>query len=51
MDVLVFLIPIAIILGLLGLYAFMWSLKSDQFSDLDGEANRILFDDDKNADK
>ncbi len=51
MDVLVFLIPIAIFLGLLGLVAFMWSLKSDQFSDLDGEANRILFDDDKKADK
>lgn len=49
MDVLVFLIPIALFLGLLGLVAFLWSLKSDQFSDLDGEASRILFDDDSRA--
>jgi len=33
-------------LGLLGLLGFLWSLKSGQFDDLDGAANRILFDDD-----
>ncbi|WP_298368579.1 cbb3-type cytochrome oxidase assembly protein CcoS [Azospirillum sp.] len=33
-------------LGGLGLAAFLWALKSGQFEDLDGAANRILFDDD-----
>lgn len=46
MNVLVYLIPIALFLGGLGLAAFLWSLKSGQYEDLDGAANRILFDDD-----
>ncbi len=46
MDVLLYLIPIALVLGLAGLGAFMWSLKSGQFDDMEGAANRILFDDD-----
>jgi cbb3-type cytochrome oxidase maturation protein len=46
MDMIVVLIPIALFLGLLGLAAFLWSLKSGQFDDLDGAAHRILFDDD-----
>ncbi|MFM5915204.1 cbb3-type cytochrome oxidase assembly protein CcoS [Chakrabartia godavariana] len=41
-----FLIPIALGLGLLGLVAFFWSLKSGQFEDLDGAGMRILIDDD-----
>ena len=45
MTVLIYLIPIAIFLGLLGLAACMWSLKSGQFDDLEGAAHRILFDD------
>lgn len=45
MDVLVWLIPVALGLGLLGLGAFLWALKSGQFDDLDGAAHRILFDD------
>lgn len=45
MDVLVWLIPLALGLGLCGLAAFLWALKSGQFDDLDGAANRILFDD------
>lgn len=49
MDVIVYLIPIALVLGLLGLIAFLWSLKSGQFDDLDGAAHRILFDDDEPA--
>ena len=40
------LIPIALLLGLLGLAAFLWALKSGQYDDLDGAAQRILFDDD-----
>ncbi len=46
MNILLFLIPIALALGLIGLIAFMWALRSGQFDDLDGAANRILFDDD-----
>ncbi len=46
MNVLMFLIPIALVLGLAALFAFLWSLKSGQFDDMEGAANRILFDDD-----
>lgn len=46
MNVLVFLIPTAILLGFIGLLAFLWSLKSGQYDDLDGAAVRILEDDD-----
>jgi cbb3-type cytochrome oxidase maturation protein len=40
------LIPVALVLGLIGLLAFLWALKSGQFEDLDGAAHRILFEDD-----
>jgi len=45
MSGIVYLIPIALLLGLLGLAAFLWALKSGQYDDLDGAAQRILFDD------
>ncbi|MCP5081380.1 MAG: cbb3-type cytochrome oxidase assembly protein CcoS [Alphaproteobacteria bacterium] len=45
MNVLIFLIPAALFLGLVGLAAFLWALKSGQFDDLDGAAERILLDD------
>jgi cbb3-type cytochrome oxidase maturation protein len=45
MTVLIYLIPIALLLGLTGLCAFLWALRSGQFDDLDGAAERILFDD------
>ncbi len=45
MEGLIYLIPAALFLGLIGLIAFMWALKSGQFEDLDGAAERILFDD------
>jgi cbb3-type cytochrome oxidase maturation protein len=45
MNALVFLIPIALGLGGLGLAAFLWSLKSGQYDDLDGASWRILDDD------
>lgn len=47
MNVLVFLIPVALLLGLVALGAFLWALKSGQYDDLEGEASRILFDDDE----
>jgi len=46
MDSLLYLIPAALFLGLLGLGGFLWSLRSGQYDDLDGAAYRILFDDD-----
>ena len=46
MNVLVFLVPIAIGLGALGLFAFLWAMKSGQFDDLDGAAWRAIADDD-----
>lgn len=46
MSGLVFLIPVALLLGLGGLFAFIWSLNSGQFEDLDGAAVRILIDED-----
>lgn len=49
MNSLLLLIPVALFLGLLGLGAFLWSMRSGQFDDLDGAASRILFDDDEHA--
>ena len=49
MTGLLLLIPVALFLGLLGLAAFLWALRSGQFEDLDGAARRILIDDDKPA--
>lgn len=46
MEVLVYLVPLALALGLMGLAAFLWSLKSGQYDDLDGAAWRVLRDDD-----
>ncbi len=47
MSFLIWMIPLALLMGLAGLIGFMWSLKSGQFDDLDGAAHRILMDDDK----
>jgi cbb3-type cytochrome oxidase maturation protein len=48
-SILVILIPVALGLGALGLGAFLWSLKSGQYDDLDGAAYRILDDGDPPA--
>ncbi len=45
MDSLIILVPVALVLGLLGLAGFLWALRSGQYDDLDGAATRILFDD------
>jgi cbb3-type cytochrome oxidase maturation protein len=47
MDVLVFMIPIALTLGLAALGAFLWSLNSGQFDDIDGAEYRVIMDDDE----
>ena len=46
MNVLYALIPLMIILGLIGVGVFIWSVRSGQYDDLEGDANRILMDDD-----
>jgi cbb3-type cytochrome oxidase maturation protein len=46
MNVLVYLVPLALGLGLTGLFAFLWALRSGQYGDVDGAALRILQDDD-----
>lgn len=46
MIALIWLIPVALILGLTGLMAFFWSLKNGQFDDPQGDASRILEDED-----
>ncbi len=46
MNVLIYLVPLALLLGLSGLVGFMWTLKNGQYDDLDGDALRILRDDD-----
>jgi len=45
MNILLFLIPITLILGACGLAAFLWAVKNKQYDDLEGSANRILFED------
>jgi cbb3-type cytochrome oxidase maturation protein len=46
MNVLIYLVPMALTLGLIGLIGFMWTLRTNQYDDLDGAALRILPDDD-----
>ena len=45
MNALIYLIPVALLLGAVGLAAFLWALKSGQYEDMDGAAERILHDD------
>ncbi len=47
MSNLIYLIPVALVLGGIGLAAFLWSLRNGQYDDLDGAAMRILLDDPK----
>ncbi len=47
MSMLIFLIPVALFLGGISLLAFLWAVRSGQYEDLDGAAQRILLDDDK----
>ena len=44
MDILLYLIPIALTLGLVGLIGFLWTLRNNQYDDLEGAAHRILLD-------
>jgi cbb3-type cytochrome oxidase maturation protein len=44
-----YLIPVSLVLGTLGLVVFLWSLRNGQYEDLDGAAQRILYDEDEPA--
>jgi len=46
MNVLVYLLPMALGLGLIGLFTFLWALRSGQYNDVEGAAQRVLSDDD-----
>jgi len=46
MEVLIYLVPMALLLGLSGLAAFLWSLRNGQYDDVHGAAVRVLSDDD-----
>ncbi len=45
MTILLMLVPIALIMGLIGLAAFWWTLRNGQYDDPAGDAARILLDD------
>jgi cbb3-type cytochrome oxidase maturation protein len=47
MTIVLYLIPVALFLGGLGLAAFLWALRTGQYEDLEGAASRILYDDDQ----
>ncbi|VAW04865.1 Type cbb3 cytochrome oxidase biogenesis protein CcoS, involved in heme b insertion [hydrothermal vent metagenome] len=47
MEGMIFLIPIALFLGLVGLGAFLWSMRSGQYDDLEGASYRALFEEDE----
>jgi cbb3-type cytochrome oxidase maturation protein len=49
MQSLIFLIPLALALGGLGLWGFLWSLRSGQYDDLEGAGWRAILDDDQPA--
>ena len=49
MEILYLLIPLAVILAGVIVWAFLWSIRSGQFDDLEGPAHRILMDEDKPA--
>ena len=47
MSTYLYLVPVALGLGLIGLAAFLWSLRNGQYEDLDGAAERVLLDEDR----
>lgn len=47
MDIVIYLLPLALVLGFVGLMAFMWTLRSGQYDDMEGAAWRAILDDDQ----
>ncbi|RXF70985.1 cbb3-type cytochrome oxidase assembly protein CcoS [Hansschlegelia zhihuaiae] len=50
MDAFLYLVPLSLMLGAAGLAAFLWSLSDGQYEDLDGSAERILYDEGRPTD-
>lgn len=46
MDVIYGLLPLMILLGLVSVALMFWAARSGQFDDMEGDANRILMDED-----
>lgn len=49
MNIVGVLIPLALAMGLAGLGTFFWAMRSGQFEDLDGAAQRILIEEDSDG--
>ena len=47
MTALIWLIPLAMVLGILALTAFFWTIRSGQYEDTKGDASRILYSEDR----
>lgn len=51
MEILFVLVPVSLVIVMIALWAFVWSVNSRQYEDLDIEAERILFDENINNEK
>ncbi len=51
MEVIYGLLPGMLLLGLVGVAVFFWAVRSGQYDDMDGAANRVLMDDDNNPEE
>lgn len=49
MEVLIYLVPLALLLGGIGLAGFLWALRNGQYDDIDGAAWRAITDDDRTS--
>lgn len=47
MNILYFLVPLALILAFVGIGAFVWSVRNGQFEDVETPAMRVLFEDEE----
>jgi cbb3-type cytochrome oxidase maturation protein len=45
-EVIYGLIPGMLLLGIIGVVVFFWAVKSGQYDDMDGAANRVIMDED-----
>lgn len=51
MEVIYGLLPGMLLLGLVGVVVFFWAVRSGQYDDMEGAANRVLMDDDNNPEE
>ena len=45
MEIVIILIPLAMVILAIAIAAFFWAVRNDQFDDLDSPAWRVIFDD------